>query len=112
MKAFTVAAVQLAPLPGPLTPQAVKGNLAKAAEWVTRCVESTGAELVVLPESVTTGFTPGVGPDERDMLVETQPRIFYFTDHYRDWPIVLIRLPRANKKTVEAVPAKIAPRFR
>ena len=31
MKAFTVAAVQIAPLPGPLTAESVKGNLAKAA---------------------------------------------------------------------------------
>ncbi len=26
----------------------------------------------------------------RALLVETQPNIFYFTDHYRDWPIVLL----------------------
>ena len=62
MKAFTAAAVQIAPLPGPLTAESVKGNLAKAADWVTRCVDATGAELVVLPESVTTGFTPGHRP--------------------------------------------------
>jgi hypothetical protein len=59
--------------------------------------------LARLKEDGETLVMPGVGPDERDMLVETQPRIFYFTDHYRDWPIVLIRLPRANKKTVEAL---------
>lgn len=46
---------------------------------------------------------PGVGRDERDMLVETQPQAFYVTDHYRDWPIVLIRLPKARKQTVEAL---------
>jgi predicted amidohydrolase len=60
MKAFTVAAVQLAPLPGPLSAESVKGNLAKAVDFVERCVESTGAELVVLPESMTTGYTPGI----------------------------------------------------
>ena len=73
MKAFTAAAVQVAPLPGPLTPETVKGNLAKAGEWVERCVDATGAELVVLPESVTTGFTPGIGPDELWDLVSTVP---------------------------------------
>lgn len=46
---------------------------------------------------------PGVGSNEREMLIETQPRVFYFTDHYRDWPIVLIRLPRARKQAVEAL---------
>src|SRR3569623_1711353 len=30
---------------------------------------------------------PGGGSNEREMLIETQPRVFYFTDHYRDWPI-------------------------
>jgi predicted amidohydrolase len=73
MKAFTAAAIQVAPLPGPLTPETVKGNLAKAVEWVERCVDATGAELVVLPESVTTGFTPGLGPDELWDLVSTVP---------------------------------------
>ena len=73
MKAFTVAAVQIAPLPGPLTAESVKGNVAKAADWVTRCAEATGAELVVLPESVTTGFTPGIGPEELWDLVSDVP---------------------------------------
>src|SRR3981081_4335797 len=31
---------------------------------------------------------PGVPLDEREMLIETQPKIFYFTDHYRDYPMV------------------------
>ncbi len=39
--------------------------------------------------------------DERDMLVESQPKVFYFTDHYRDYPIVLIRLSKAKRATVE-----------
>ena len=73
MKAFIAAAIQVAPLPGPLTPETVKGNLAKAGEWVERCVDATGAELLVLPESVTTGFTPGLGPDELWDLVSTVP---------------------------------------
>ena len=34
MRAFTAAALQIAPLPGPLTAEVVKGNLAKAVEWV------------------------------------------------------------------------------
>ena len=73
MKAFTVAAVQIAPLPGPLTAESVKGNLAKAAEWVERCVAATGAELVVLPESVTTGFTPARSAEELWDLVSEVP---------------------------------------
>ena len=37
----------------------------------------------------------------RDMLVESQPKLFYFTDHYRDFPMVLIRLSKAKPAIVE-----------
>jgi hypothetical protein len=43
----------------------------------------------------------GVPFDEREMLIESQPKIFYFTDHYRDYPIVLIRLSKAKRAMVE-----------
>lgn len=64
MRAFTAAAVQVAPMPGPLTAESVKANVAKCVEYVRRCVDATGAELVVLPESATTGLTPGVSAEE------------------------------------------------
>jgi predicted amidohydrolase len=62
MRAFTAAAVQVAPAPGPLTAGSVKANLDTCLDHVERCVAATGAELVVLPESATTGYTPGVDP--------------------------------------------------
>jgi len=43
----------------------------------------------------------GVPFDEREMLIESQPKIFYFTDHYRDYPMVLIRLSKAKRAIVE-----------
>ncbi len=73
MRAFTAAAVQVAAHPGPLSAASVAANVAKGAEWVTRCVQATGAELVVLPESASTGFTPGLGPDELWDLVSEVP---------------------------------------
>jgi deaminated glutathione amidase len=69
MRAFTAAAVQIAPAPGPLTAESVKANLTKCVEYVERCVDATGAELLVLPETATTGFTPGLPPDELWELV-------------------------------------------
>ena len=33
---------------------------------------------------------------EREHLVESDPGTFYFTDHYRDYPLVLIRLSRID----------------
>ena len=54
-------------------------------------LKEDGDSLVVL----------GIPIDERDMLVESQPKLFYFTDHYRDYPIVLVRLSKAKRATVE-----------
>jgi predicted amidohydrolase len=64
MRVFTAAAIQIAPVPGPLNAESVKANCNKAADWVERCVAATGAEFVVLPESASTGFTPGCSPEE------------------------------------------------
>jgi hypothetical protein len=33
--------------------------------------------------------------------VEREPKVFVFTDHYRDYPMVLIRLSKARRATVE-----------
>jgi hypothetical protein len=30
--------------------------------------------------------------DERDMLIEAEPKTFHLTDHYRSYPIVLARI--------------------
>jgi hypothetical protein len=35
------------------------------------------------------------------MLVESQPKPLYFTDHYKNYPMVLIRLSKANRTVVE-----------
>jgi len=43
----------------------------------------------------------GIPFDEREMLIESQPRVFYFTDHYRDYPMVLARLSKAKRTTIE-----------
>ena len=57
--------------------------------------------LVRLKEDNDSLVMPGVPLDEREMLLESQPKIFYFTDHYRDYPIVLIRLSKAKRSHVE-----------
>jgi hypothetical protein len=57
--------------------------------------------LVRLKEDGDGLVMPGVPPEERDMLVESQPKVFYFTDHYKDYPMVLIRLSKTQRATVE-----------
>ena len=57
--------------------------------------------LARLKEDGDSLVMPGVPQDEREMLVESQPKVFYFTDHYRDYPMVLIRLSKAKRAIVE-----------
>jgi predicted amidohydrolase len=57
---FAAAALQLAPASGPLTAEGVKANVEAALDLARRCVDATGATLVVAPETVTTGFAPGL----------------------------------------------------
>jgi len=57
--------------------------------------------LARLKEDGDSLVMPGVPQDERAMLVESQTKVFYFTDHYRDYPMVLIRLSKARRATVE-----------
>ena len=73
MRAFTAAAIQLAPVAGPLTTASVAANTERCVEMTRRCVAATGAELVVLPESATTGFTPGCPTEELWELVSELP---------------------------------------
>jgi hypothetical protein len=57
--------------------------------------------LARLKEDGDSLVMPDVPPDERAVLCENEPRIFYFTDHYRDYPMVLIRLAKAKRGHVE-----------
>ena len=65
---FAVACAQFA-----ITPLAVRENVQKSIYWVERAVRETGAQLVVLPEAITTGFTPGVPAQELWDTVDTLP---------------------------------------
>jgi deaminated glutathione amidase len=73
VRAFTTAAVQIAPARGALTAGTIAENCAKGADWLRRCVRATGAELVVLPETASTGFSPGIGPEQLWDLVAPIP---------------------------------------
>jgi predicted amidohydrolase len=73
MRALTVAAVQVAPSPAPLSTSTISANTERAITFVRDCHTATAAELIVLPESVTTGFTPGVSAAELWQLIGPAP---------------------------------------
>jgi hypothetical protein len=51
---------------------------------------------------------------ERQFLLDSQPDIYYLTDHYRGWPGLLVRLPPADmddlRELAERVWRRIAPK--
>jgi hypothetical protein len=71
------------------------------ASYGTLALKVRKKMLVRLKEDGDSLVMPGVPLEERAMLVETRAKIFYFTDHYRDYPIVLIRLSKATRAAVE-----------
>jgi len=52
--------------------------------------------------------------DERDHLLEIDPKTYFITDHYRDYPSVLVRAERIDaamlKKMLERRWRKVAPK--
>ena len=44
-----------------------------------------------------------IGFAEREALIESQPEVFYITDHYLNYPSVLVRLSRVSKGMLAAV---------
>jgi hypothetical protein len=41
--------------------------------------------------------------DERDMLLEAEPKLFHITVHYKNYPTVLARIERLESKTLHAM---------
>lgn len=68
MQRFTAACAQFA-----ISPMDAAANVATACIWIRRAAEQTGAQLIVLPETVTTGFVPTVGPLELWDVVDEIP---------------------------------------
>ncbi|AOJ08734.1 MmcQ/YjbR family DNA-binding protein [Burkholderia mayonis] len=69
----------------------------------TPALKVKGKLLARLREDGDTLVVKGVGPDERAWLIESAPGVFYATDHYAGWPIVLVRLSAAHPDTVKAL---------
>jgi predicted amidohydrolase len=68
MKEFVAACVQMA-----ITPNDVRANVDKGVAWLERAVREHGAQLVVFPETATTGFVTGLDADALWDLVDEAP---------------------------------------
>lgn len=76
-------------------------EVSDGTSYGTPALKVRGKLLTRLKEDGESLVLFDIEQDERTMLIETQPKLFYFTDHYRDWPMVLLRLPKAKPKAVE-----------
>lgn len=65
---FTAACAQFA-----ITPMQPRENVQKVVHWIERAVRETKARLVVVPETVTTGFVPRVPAAELWDVVDILP---------------------------------------
>jgi len=68
VKRFVVAGVQMA-----VKPNDVNYNVEKSIKWLERAVSECHPDLVVFPETITTGFATGLSPEELYDLVDTVP---------------------------------------
>ncbi len=68
MKPFVAACAQFA-----ITPMAAHENVQRCVHWIERAVKENDAKLVVLPETITTGFVPGCSPEELWDKVDALP---------------------------------------
>jgi predicted amidohydrolase len=73
MQEFVAACVQIA-----IAPNDVQANIKKGIMWLEKAVSEHEAELVVFPETVTTGYETNLTPEELWDLVDEAPgRITY-----------------------------------
>ncbi len=68
MKEFIAACIQIA-----ITPNDVQANVAKGVSWLKKAVSENEAELVVFPETVTTGYETGLDAEGLWELVDEAP---------------------------------------
>ncbi len=73
MRTLTAAALQVQPSAEPLTRATIQVNVDHCADLLRQCVAASAADLVVLPETCTTGFDPGMGVGELWDLVDPIP---------------------------------------
>ena len=61
-----------------------------------------GEEFVARVHDKEEAIALRVGTIEmRDVMLEAEPKLFYITDHYKPWPMLLARLKALDRKTLK-----------
>jgi len=72
----------------------------RSTSYGTPALKVKSKLLTRLREDGETLVVPGVGFDEREMLIEAEPAVFHLTPHYQNSPIVLMHLAKADTRAV------------
>lgn len=70
MKETVIAGVQIA-----IEPNNVKKNIEKVVKWLNKAAEEYNPDLIIFPETITTGFATGLSKEELWDLVDTVPAL-------------------------------------
>jgi len=76
-------------------------DVADGTSYGTAALKVRNKLLARLKEDNDSLVLTGIEPDERAMMMEARPRVFYITEHYRDWPNVLVRLSACPRSVLE-----------
>lgn len=71
-----------------------------ASWWGTPCPK-INAKGFMSPGREEGSFALAVTRDEKDMLLETDPGTFWQTDHYRNYPMLLVRCGTDARERIE-----------
>lgn len=69
----------------------------ESTSYGTRAIKVKGKLVIRLKEDGET-IVLRTSLVVRDILLHDQPDVFFITDHYRDWPMVLVRLVFVKKR--------------
>jgi hypothetical protein len=83
---FDVAFALAAELPDVVEAQSYGTRALKVGKTLLARLKEDGETLVLKMDMVS-----------RDYILREQPDVFYLTDHYRDYPYVLVRLAQIDK---------------
>lgn len=66
----------------------------ESTSYGTPALKCRGKLLCRLKEASTA--VVACPPDEKEMLLQVAPDIYFETDHYKGWPAILVRLDKAG----------------
>jgi hypothetical protein len=74
-----------------------------STSWGTPALKVAGKLMARLKEDGETLVLIRIGFDQRELLMEMEPEVFFLTPHYDGYPAVLARLPKAESAALEGL---------